>query len=178
MAKKKYTHSKGFNVTSLQGIAGLYIFHNSKGEVVYIGMCNNDFKNRINSHNYGEHGKLSLDIVYIRVIIADPDIYPLHVLEHLFIWYFNPRFNDSLWLFSGARNGLEVKQIAKENNIYIQGSVKNFILSFESVLIEREWEDNSRFKRYGEIETLKSKNVSCTGMTNCLCYHCLVNNRH
>lgn len=175
---KKYTHAKGFNITSLKGISGLYFLQESKDEVVYTGMCVGDFKNRINSHDYGDHGKLLPEIKYLRVILADPSIYPLHVLEHLFIWFFNPKSNHSLWFFSGAKNEEEIKQIAKKNNLHIQGSLKRFLLSFESVLIEREWEDDSTYKRYGEIENIESKKVPCIGTNDCLCYKCLIHNRY
>jgi hypothetical protein len=175
---KEYTHAKGFNITSINGISGLYFFQDSEEKLVYIGMCVNDFKNRINSHDYGEHGKLSPDIDYLRVVIVDPVTNPLHVLEHLFIWFFNPKLNHSLWFFSGAKNEKEIKQIAKENNLHIQGSLKRFLLSFESVLIEREWENDSAYKRYGEIENIESKKVYCTGTNDCICYKCLINNRY
>ncbi|CEY25010.1 hypothetical protein CN931_18015 [Bacillus sp. AFS054943] len=174
MGMKEYTHAKGFNVTSLKGIAGLYFFQNSKGEILYIGMCNGDFKNRINSHAYGSHGKLSLEIHYIRVVIADPSIYPLHVLEHLFIWYFKPRKNYSLWFFRGEKNEWKVKRIAKKHNLYIRDSLEKFILSFESVLIEKEWDDNLKYKRYGNAEGLFSKKVDCSGTLDCLCFQCTV----
>jgi hypothetical protein len=175
---KEYTHAKGFNVTSLKGVVGLYFFQNSKGEVLYIGMCNDDFKNRIYSHDYGDHGKLSPDIIYLRVIFVNPVVYPLHVLEHLFIWYFNPKLNNSLWFFGGNRNERELKHTAKEHNLYIQGSLKSFIHLFESILIEREWDENSEYKKYGEIEHIGTKKVSCIGTHHCLCFQCLVNSRY
>jgi len=172
--KKEYTHAKGFNVTSLKEVAGLYFFHNIKGEVEYIGKCNNDFKNRINSHGYGLHGKLSPETVYLRVIIADPINYPLHVLENFFIWYFGSQKNKSLWLFSGVENEKGLKKIAKSHNLYIRGSLEKFILSFESVLIKREWDENNKNIRYGEIEQLSSREIFCDSTQSCLCYRCLV----
>lgn len=172
--KKKYTHAKGFNITSLKKVAGLYFFHNIKGEVEYIGMCNKDFKNRINSHAYGSHGKLSPETVYIRVVIANHITYQLHVLEHLFIWYFNPKKNNTYWLFSDVDNEKELKQLAKLHDIHIRGSLEKFILSFETVLIKREWDEKFKYKRYGDEEQLSSKKEPCNGTMNCLCYRCLV----
>ncbi|PFQ61221.1 hypothetical protein [Bacillus cereus] len=177
MGMKGYTHAKGFNVTSLKGISGLYFFQNAKGEILYIGMCNDDFKNRINSHAYGNHGKLNSEIHYIRVVIVNPIIYPLHVLEHLFIWYFKPQKNHSLWFFSGAKNAREVKRIAKEHTLHIRGSLEKFILSFESILLEREWDDNVKYKRYGNKEISASKKVDCIGSGDCLCLQCIVYKR-
>lgn len=174
MAKKEYTHSKGFNVTSLKGISGIYFFLNQHNEITYIGMCDDDFKNRINSHSYGHHGKLSSDIDYMSVIIADPLIYPLHVLEHLFIRYFAPIANHAYWIFNRCNDEVSVKKVAKEHGINIIGSLEEFILSFDSILIEREREERFGYKRYGEKELLSSKRVLCNGNKKCLCLPCLV----
>jgi hypothetical protein len=174
MPWKPYTHAKGFNITSLRGKAGLYFFRDKKGKLLYIGMCNGDFKNRINAHGYGEFGKLSYDVHFLTVLIADPAIYPLYVLEHLLIYVFFPPRNDASWLFCGNEDN--IVQIAKDKNLIINGSVKDFLLSFESVVIEREWEDVSakKYKRYGEEEQLSSKKVDCNGKRSCLCFNCLV----
>ena len=172
--KKPYTHSKGFNVASLKGVSGLYFLQKSIDSIEYIGKCEDDFKKRMQSHCYGEHGKLSEDMSYLRVVIVDPTIYPLHVLEHLFIWYFFPQQNHSLWFFSDAESEKEVKLIAKENNLHIRGSLLRFIQSFESILIEREWDENNEYKKYGGVERLASKKVKCTEELNCPCYRCSV----
>ncbi|MFL0361661.1 GIY-YIG nuclease family protein [Pseudobacillus sp. 179-B 2D1 NHS] len=171
---RNYTHSKGFNITSLNGVYGIYLFRNIEGDVTYIGMCNNDFKNRLNSHAYGSHGKLAPNVQFLQVIIADPNKHPLHVLEHLLIWYLRPSKNYALWLFAGAKDEKSVKTIAKARNLHIRHSIENFLLSFDSVIIEREWEDDSRFKRYGETESLNSRRIDCSGEDNCLCFKCLV----
>ncbi|MGB6779750.1 MAG: hypothetical protein WBE33_13440, partial [Planococcus citreus] len=121
MARREYTHAKGFNVTSLKGISGIYIFQKTCGELSYIGMCNNVFKNRINSHAYGVYSKLNADIQYIHVIIVDPNKYLLHVLESLFIWYFDTPDNYTYWLFTGD-NDKVIKKQAKERNLHIRGS--------------------------------------------------------
>lgn len=172
---KPYTHAKGFNVTSLQGRSVLYLFRDKKGKVIYIGKCEDDFKDRINSHDYGICRKLTPDIHYITILIVDTSIYPLYVLEHLFIWCFLPSKNNALWFFYGNEED-EIIRIAKEKKLYISGSVKEFLLSFESVIIEREWEDVSanKYKRYGEHEQLSSKKVSCNRKRSCLCINCLV----
>ncbi|QGQ44746.1 GIY-YIG nuclease family protein [Metabacillus sediminilitoris] len=174
---KQYTHAKGFNVTSLEGVAGVYILQETCGDVAYIGHCNNDFKNRIRSHTNKTNGKLDNNIQYLHVVIIDPDIYPLHVLEHLFIWYFNPPRNEDLWIFSRNKTVRQVKETAKKHNINIQGTLEEFLLSFETVFIEREWDDNFELKRYGEVETQSSKKSSCDGTLNCLCYQCLIDSR-
>ncbi|WP_352523308.1 GIY-YIG nuclease family protein [Heyndrickxia oleronia] len=175
MPKKPYTHAKGFNITSLQGKSILYLFRNKRGKVIYIGKCEDDFKDRINSHDYGISRKLTPVIHYITVVIVDTSIYPLYVLEHLFIWCLLPSKNEAVWLFYGNEED-EIIQIAKEKKLYITGSVKEFLLSFESVVIEREWEDISakKYKRYGELEQLSSKKVNCNGKRSCLCINCLL----
>jgi hypothetical protein len=175
MAMKTYTHAKGFNVTSLQGKSGLYLFRDKKGKLIYIGKTEDDFKDRINAHHYGKSGKLTKDVHYITVILVDPSIHPLYVLEHLFIWCFLPPKNDAFWLFYGNDED-KIIQIAKEKNLIIPYSLKEFIQSFESVMIEREWEDETHYKyrRYGEQEELSSKVVLCNGKRNCLCFTCLV----
>lgn len=173
MAIKEYTHAKGFNVTSLKGIAGLYLIRAFLGNLAYIGKCDGDFKNRINSHSYGEHGKLAVLDRYINVVIVDPTKYPIHVLEHLFIWYFSPPRNKAQWFFYG-NNEIAIIQKAKEHGLEIRGSIKEFILSFESVLIEREFDDKYYYKRYGEHEQLSSKRIECNETDVCLCFKCLV----
>lgn len=170
---KKYTHAKGFNVTSLKGVSGLYLIRDYKGNLAYIGKCEDDFKNRINSHMYGEHGKLNWLDKDITVIIVDPNVYPLHVLEHLFIWYFLPYRNYALWFFYGNDED-RIVQTAKENNLEIQGPIKQFISSFESVVIEREWDEKYGFKRYGEYEQLSSRKKECDRTDDCLCFNCLM----
>ncbi|MED3934398.1 GIY-YIG nuclease family protein [Priestia megaterium] len=169
--RRKYTHSKGFNVTSLKDKAGIYFFRDEHGDIIYIGMCNNDFKNRINSHAYGEHGKLNSDVHYIHVILVDPIVYPIHVLEHLFIWLFDPIKNRSLWIFNRDKG---VKETANSHNLNIEGTVKDFLFSFDNILIQREWDKNGRYKRYGEVESLASKRIVCSKTASCLCFHCLV----
>jgi hypothetical protein len=176
MAKREYTHAKGFNMTSLEGVSGVYIFIESCSDIAYIGMCDKDFKNRISSHTNKTNGKLNLDIRYINVTIVDPSLYPLHVLEHLFIWYFRPPLNEDLWFF-GGKSDKEVKMIAKEKGINIRGSIERFLLSFDSVMIERELDNNFEFIKYGEIEPVSSKKAKCDGTRSCLCYKCIVNRR-
>ncbi|MEH7082778.1 GIY-YIG nuclease family protein [Neobacillus drentensis] len=175
MPMKQYTHAKGFNVTSLPERSVLYLFRDKKGKVIYIGKSEDDFKDRINSHDYGKGRKLTPDIHYITVVFVDTSIYPLYVLEHLFIWCFLPSKNDALWLFRGNDED-EIIQIARKKKLYITGSVKDFIQSFESIVIEREWEDVStnKYKRYGVQEQLSSKKVNCNGKRSCLCFNCLV----
>lgn len=175
MAKKEYTHAKGFNVTSLLGIHGLYILHDSSGEVNYIGKCNDDFKSRISSHCNRTHGKLNDNIKYLRVIAVDQDIHPLHVLENLLIWYLKPIENKDPWFFNKALKEKEVKQIANERGLKITGRLKEFILSYDTILIEREWEDEQNYKRYGSVETIDSNRITCSGTEICLCFNCLVN---
>jgi hypothetical protein len=173
LSMKKYTHSKGFNVTSLEGVTGVYMFREECGDIVYVGSCRGDFKNRLNSHYYHPSQKLTDDVRYMYVLIVEPHMDSvLHVLEHLLIWYFNPSKNDALWFFGGSEE--DVKRIAKENNLHIRGSIEEFLLSFECVLIEREWDDNFEYKRYGEQEQIDSKKVRCTGTLDCLCFRCLV----
>jgi hypothetical protein len=171
---KKYTHSKGFNITSLEGVAGVYIFQKACGALSYIGMCNNDFKKWINSHAYGEHGKLTADIHNMHVVIVDPIKYPIHVIESLFIWYFYTPKNHTYWLFSKIDDEKTIIKKAKEKNVIIRGSIEEFLLSFECVVIKREWNDDHSFKRYGVREKLLSKKASCDRTVNCLCYSCLV----
>lgn len=172
---KPYTHAKGFNITCLQGKSVLYLFRDRKGKLIYIGKSEDDFKDRIHSHYYGKGRKLTVDIHYITVVIVDTSIYPLYVLENLFIWCFLPPKNDALWLFEGNIED-KIIQIAKKKKLYITGSLKEFLLSFESVVIEREWEDvfNNKYKRYGKQEQLSSKKIHCDGKRSCLCFHCLV----
>lgn len=58
---------------------------------------------------------------------------------------------------------------------FIRGTIENFLLSFDSVLIEREWEENNlKCKRYGKIEPWESNKVHCAGNKECLCYKCLI----
>jgi hypothetical protein len=177
LARKEYTHVKGFNVTSLIGVSGVYLFIESCCDTSYIGMCDKDFKNRMSSHTNKTNGKLNLDIQYIHVIIADTSLYPLHVLEHLFIWYFRPPKNDALWIFGRCKNENQVKMVAKDKAINIRGSIEKFLLSFHSIMIEREWDNNFELIKYGEIEHVSSKKRQCDGTRSCLCYECVVNRR-
>jgi hypothetical protein len=174
MPMKEYTHAKGFNVSSLKGVSGLYLIRNFFGNLAYIGKCDNDFKNRITSHSYGKHGKLAIGDKHIIVVIVDPTNYPLHVLEHLFIWYFAPPRNNAKWFFNRRDDEDAIVRKAIEHGLGIRDSIKNFILSFESVLIEREFDEKYLFKRYGEQEQLSSKRVDCTENDKCLCLKCLV----
>lgn len=173
---KPYTHAKGFNITSLKGRSVLYLFRDNKGKVIYIGKSEDDFKDRINSHGYGTNSKLTQEIQYITIVIVDALIFPLYVLEHLFIWCLMPPKNKAAWFFSGKDEG-EIKRIARKKNLLIPGTLKEFIESFESIMIEREWEDYTvnKYKRYGELEEISSKKVCCNGKRFCLCYKCLIN---
>jgi len=180
MVKSKHTHSKGFNVTSLEGVSGIYIFLGRCGDVVYIGSCKDDFMRRLRSHTNKTNGKLSLDIQSIYVVITDPLINTLHVLEHLFIWYLEPPKNETLWFFRESENEKEVKQIAKEKNLHICGSLEKYLLSFETVLLKRELDENFEFIKYGKLEHSASKiaEVHCKGRGGgCLCYSCIVKRR-
>lgn len=173
MPMKEYTHARGFNITSLKGIVGLYLIRDFLGNLAYIGKCEDDFKGRIISHTYGEHGKLAVLDRYINVVIVDSSKYPLHVLEHLFIWYFSPHRNEARWFFYGNNENV-IKQTAKKHGLVIRGSIKKFILSFENVLIEREYDEKHLYKRYGKHEQLVEKKIDCTEMGRCLCLKCLV----
>lgn len=170
---KEYTHAKGFNVSSLKGLSGIYLIRDFFNDLAYIGMCNGDFKNRIISHSYGEHGKLAVMDRYINVVIVDPSIFPLHVLEHLFIWYFSPPRNKAQWIFYGENESIIIQK-AKEHGLDIQGSVKEFILSFDSILLKREYGEKTLFKRYGNQEQLFSKRIECASQEGCLCLKCLL----
>ncbi|WP_062231482.1 GIY-YIG nuclease family protein [Fictibacillus sp. FJAT-27399] len=175
MPMKAYTHAKGFNVTSLQGRSVLYLFRDRQGKLIYIGKSEDDFKDRITSNCYGKSKKLTSNIQYITVVIVDKSIYPLYVLEHLFIWCFLPPENNALWLFGGNDED-EIIKVAENKKLYITGSVKDFIQSFESITLEREWEDKTanKYKRYGDQEELISNKVNCNGKRLCLCFKCLI----
>lgn len=112
---REFTHSKGFNIASLKGITGLYIFRDELGKVKYVGICRDDFKTRLRSHYSHPSQKLDGAIRYMNVVIIESNLYSvLHVIEHLFIWYFKPERNEVLWFFSKARSEKEVKDIAKK----------------------------------------------------------------
>lgn len=174
MAKKEYTHAKGFNVTSINGFSGIYFFLDSNGEIKYIGKCDGNYKNRINSHCCGDFGKLDDEIKYMYAVLADLEKYPLHVLEQLFIRCFKTGPKNKQFQLFYSYNEKVIKQIAKKKNLKIHGSIKKFILKFESVLLEREYEEDKKYKKYGEIETLKTKKIICDDTNNCMCFKCFV----
>ncbi|AZV44849.1 hypothetical protein BAOM_4268 [Peribacillus asahii] len=177
MVKREYTHVDGFNYTSLIGLSGIYIFQELYGNLVYIGMWyNDDFRSRMRKHGSDVDSKYDSNIHYIHVIIVDQNIYPILPLEHLYIWYFNLT-DQQLLFYKWDDNEEVVKQKAKEQNLDIGDSIKDFLLTFECVLLEKEWGEDSAAKRYGEVEKLSSKKYQCDGSIKCRCYRCLLNRR-
>lgn len=62
----------------------------------------------------------------------------------------------------------------KKNNLYINKSIHRFLLSFNSTLIEREWDENYQFVKIGKITPLAIDNEKCEDTLNCKCFRCLV----
>lgn len=93
------THTVGFNVTSLKGLSGVYIFYNSKGDFEYVGSCKDknieieNWRARFVAHNSYSGKKLTSEVKYMDVIIPPQDISERHLfaLEHLFMWYLRPQ---------------------------------------------------------------------------------------
>lgn len=193
MAKKAYTHSAGFNITSLKGLSAIYILYKTNNEIVYAGSCEDknvdieNWKSRFQSHRTYEGRKLTSDVSHMDVIIPNQDISHQHllVLEYLLIWYLRPPRNlpkgiMTHWRYFYWTWGEEsVKQVAKESyNFQITGSVKEFLRLFDVIRIQREWDDCGNFKKYGNIEQLEGKKISCTGKRKCICLNCIATKRH
>ncbi|WP_085508987.1 GIY-YIG nuclease family protein [Thalassobacillus devorans] len=171
---RSYTHVKGFNITGLEGVVGIYLLIDKDKQVKYVGASKADFKNRLQSHYYHPSQKLTDDINYLCVIKTDPrNQTVLHVLEHLIIRYFQPDRNKGGWLFFGGKAAY--KNIAIDNGLKIESNnIKDYLLEFDACLIKREWFENGEFKKYGEVQKFADNIICCTNEYNCLCYNCLV----
>ena len=193
MPGKRYTHSAGFNVTSLKGLKGIYIFYGANNEIIYAGSCEDkkeeieNWKKRFQSHTTYSGQKLTLEVKYMDVIIPNQDISYRHllVLEYLLIWYLRPPKNrpkgsNTPWKYFKWNYSEEtVKWVAWEKYKFeIIGSIHEFLKSYDFFRIQREWEDNGKFKRYGDFEQLDRKKIPCTGKRNCICFNCLSKKRH
>ncbi|MGP4069740.1 GIY-YIG nuclease family protein [Halobacillus sp. B29] len=171
---KSYTHAKGFNVTSVEGISGIYLFMDANQDLIYIG-ASRDFRNRINSHVYQINPKLTKDVQYLYVIKANPgEESTLHVLEHLFIWYLHSLKNHAHWLYYGSN--FHIKEIAIKHGLNIRSTIYHYLMSFETGLLIREYEDDGSFKRYGSKEEFKQKKVICSKEGGCMCFRCVMKN--
>lgn len=187
MPRKSYTHSAGFNVTSLKGISGIYIL-NGVNYQEYTGLCEDNWKGRLQAHITYEGQKLTPDVHSMDVLIPNREISHKHllVLEYLLIWYLRPPRNVPQGLLTHWRyfnwkwSEEEVKYVANERyNLKLTGSVLEFLTtSFDFIRIQREWDDHGRFIKYGEVEALHSKVITCTSKRNCTCFPCLARKRH
>lgn len=193
MVRKSYTHSAGFNVTSLKGLSGIYIFYEANNDSLYAGSCEDkieeidNWKKRLQSHRTYKGQKLTPDVNFMDVIIPNQEISHQHllVLEYLLIWYLRPPRNLPKGLLTRWRyfywewDEETVIYVAKERyNFQITGSVYEFLSSFDYIRIQREWDEYGNFRRYGDNEKLDSKKISCTSKRNCICFNCLAKKRH
>lgn len=193
MLRKKSTHSAGFNVTSLKGLSGIYIFYGLNNDILYVGSCEDknegieNWKKRLQAHRYFKGQKLTSDVKFIDIIIPNQEISHrnLLVLEYLLMWYLRPPRNLPQGLLTHWRyfywkwTEEAVKYVAKERyNFQIKGSICEFLSSFDFIRIQREWDEFGNFKKYGDIEKLDNKKIPCTGKRNCICFNCLSKKRH
>ncbi|MER2008972.1 MAG: hypothetical protein ABS939_16090 [Psychrobacillus sp.] len=195
MSRKRriQTHTVGFNVTSLKGLSGVYIFCNSKGDFAYVGSCKDkditkeNWRSRLRSHNSYSGKKLTSEVQYMDVIIPPQDISEQHLyaLEHLFMWYLRPQKNLSKGLSSHWKyfrwdwTEEVVKKVAKDKyKIEISTNIDEFLMSFDLIRIQREYDENGGFKKYGDTERIESPFIACNKKRNCSCFNCKARKRH
>lgn len=193
MPRKRQTHTVGFKVKSLKGLSGVYIFYSSKGDIVYVGSCKDkditkeNWRSRLQSHNSYSGKKLTPEVRYMDVMIPSQDISEqyLLVLEHLLIWYLRPPKNlpkglGSHWrYFRWDWTEEVVKEVAKEKyKMEIASSIDEFLMSFDLIRIQREYDDNGGFKKYEDTEQVEYPQNACTEKRNCSCFNCKARKRH
>lgn len=187
------THTVGFNVTSLKGLSGVYIFYNTKGDFEYVGSCKDknieieNWRARFVAHNSYSGKKLTSEVKYMDVIIPPQDISErdLYALEHLLMWYLRPSKNfikglGSRWkYFRWDWTEEVVKKVAKEEyNMEISSSIDEYLMSFDLIRIQREYDENGRFKKYGDTEGIEYPFIACNKKRNCSCFNCKARKRH
>jgi len=193
MARKRQTHTVGFNVTSLKGLSGVYIFYNSKGDFEYVGSCKDknitkeNWRGRFGAHNSYCGKKLTSEVKYMDVIIPPQDISERHLyaLEHLLMWYLRPSKNFPKGLGSHWRyfrwdwTEEKVKKVAKEKyKMEISSNIGEFLMSFDLIRIQREYDVNGGLKKYEDTEQIESPLNACTEKRNCSCFNCKARKRH
>lgn len=191
--RKRQTHTVGFKLKSLKGLSGVYIFSDSKGNIMYVGSCKDkdktkdNWRSRLLAHNSYSGKKLTPEVKFMDVMIPPQDISDQHllVIEYLLIWYLRPPKNlpkglDSHWRYFHWNWTEEVvKEVAKEKyDMEISSSVDEFLMMFDLIRIQREYEENGGFKKYDDSEQIESPLKACTEKRNCPCFNCKARKRH
>lgn len=190
---KKQTHTFGFELSSMKGLSGVYVFRNVNGEIEYVGTCKDtdetkeNWRSRIRSHNSYNGKKLTNEVTFMDVFIPDQSINNrgLLILEYLLIWYLRPPKNlpeglGTHWrYFYWSWSEETVKAVAEDKyDLIITTSIEEYLRSFRIKRIHREYESDGSFTKYGSIREVGFIDEPCFNNSVCTCFHCIARERH
>ena len=190
---KKQTHTFGFELSSLRGLSGVYVFRNANGDIEYVGTCKDiddtkeNWKSRIQSHHSYSGKKLTDEVTFMDVFIPNQSINNrgLLILEYLLIWYLRPPKNlpDGLgthWrYFYWSWSEETVKAVARDKfDLIITTSIEEYLRSFRIKRIHREYESDGSFTKYGSVREVGFIDEPCLDDSVCTCFHCIARERH